>query len=267
MVASALAMAQIGLSREDIYQWNKDGIFHLEAKRLDESIYCFRMALSLAKSRVLHGEYTQSMNTRRSNAAKAISATSQPGVFWEAQRDDNSICMASMVRLAEDEAREILPDYLYLQPQPLFSQEPEPHIARVCVNCLFNLASAIHMKALSTGSEARSIQTERLAAVVQLYEHIYTLLLSQDIAATSANRGELHLLIAALNNLALLHNQLDRPDKAKACFETLLSSIMCIRAFGGSRFQTFDPFLLDGVFSNISKALGILTAPICAPGA
>lgn len=256
-------MTQTSLTREDIYGWNNVGIYHLQARRLDDSIHCFRMALSVAKSRVLHEENGQTTNTAVSNPSKTDTRTRN--AFEDTPIDGSSIVMASMVSFMEGRTDDLHHDYLHMQPQPLHSQDPETPIARVCVTCLFNLALAMHLKAMSLDSETQD--SERFAAVLQLYDNVYTLLLSMEMAATCSNKGDLHLLLAVLNNMALLHNQFGRSDKAKACFETLLSSLMFINAFDGSRCETLESSLLDGVLSNISKALGILTAPIYAPGA
>jgi hypothetical protein len=256
-------MTQTAFHQDDIYQWNEVGICHLEARRLDDSIHCFRMALSLARSAVFHSGNALQTNVATSTPSKAHTATAT--AVGETRRHYDCLGMGStVVGHAEDRTDDVLHDYLYMQPQPLrTTADPEPHLGSVCVTCLFNLSVAVHLKTASWSSEARDHQSERLAPVVQLYEHVYALLRS----GTCNTRGGLHVLIATLNNLAMVHNQCGRPDQAKASFETLLSSIMCITTSDGSRCHTFDSLLLDGVFSNVSKALGILTAPIYAPGA
>lgn len=256
-------MTHLAMTRDDIYQWNNDGIFHLETKRLDEAIYCFRMALSLAKAQVIHARQMLSMSTFM-NPSKPEKIARRPFVPRETSKEENS--MSSSLLLTEDRTGD-LPKFLYMQPRRLHPEVLYPQITSFCVTFLFNLTVAMHLKAVSIGSDAGSNQKERLATIVSLYEHIYTHLLTHGGAGTGFNSRDDDLLLAALNNMAVVQTQLEMHNTARRCFENLLSSIMCMKTSGVCRSQRSDPFLLEGIFRNIVDSLGLLTEPIYAPGA
>jgi tetratricopeptide (TPR) repeat protein len=262
-------MTQLAIPRDDIYEWSNLGIRHLEANRLDDSISCFRVALSLAKARVIQVA-PRPLGNRMTNPSSNDRGARQPVAFQETGIEENRVsCSRPLMSRTEDQTGESN-KFLYLHPRPLSPlgcQEPQPAIASICVTCLFNLAVAMHLKCLSVGTEAKSNPDERLTAVAQLYDHVYHVLLSHDTAADWNTSADLALILAALNNLAVLQSELDRHDQAKACFETLLANVMCMKLCGGYEALRSDPSLLPGVFSNIVRALNVLTEPICAPGA
>lgn len=109
---------------------------------------------------------------------------------------------------------------------PIFIPPTEDTMNRDCYNHyvklsfiqLYNLALANHLFALHAG---QVYERRRLEKALVLYEIVYTLQHTEnDIQPTALQ------VMAIVNNLGQIHTALQDLDKARECFENLLSTLM-----------------------------------------
>jgi tetratricopeptide (TPR) repeat protein len=119
------------------------------------------------------------------------------------------------------------------------------HCVKLSFIQLYNLALANHLLALD-GKQVPD--KKRLQTARGLYELAYTLQLTEmDIQPT------LLQVMVIVNNLGQVHTALDNHDKARECFENLLSTLLFYVDCGGNNDENHQDHReqLDGFLSNV----------------
>ena len=113
----------------------------------------------------------------------------------------------------------------YNRPIKITNFPPAPSIqddffTMVCSVTVFNLALACHLDAVTNTTICQEEKQSRMSQAMRLYESIFKL---QDGSLHQANA---FFLMACLNNLGNIHQDLGNTDRAMACFGQLLSILM-----------------------------------------
>jgi tetratricopeptide (TPR) repeat protein len=120
--------------------------------------------------------------------------------------------------------------------------------ALISTMIIFNLALAHHLLAATHDKKE-----QLLSKAAKLYEYGFKLQSAEDF------ESNVLFTLATVNNLGIIHQQLNASDQAKSCFEHLLSSMMYLIDCGEGH-----GFELDGFLRNVSD---MISQPSCAAAA
>jgi hypothetical protein len=118
---------------------------------------------------------------------------------------------------------------------------------------LYNLALVHHLKAVKESSSGRA-QTLLLTRAMSLYEHAHHILINQDVDVSLMHT------MAIASNLGHVHHMLGDEQKARLCFQHLLSTIIYIVDCGDA--VRIDAF--DGFFTNVMPLLSAASSAAAA---
>jgi hypothetical protein len=154
-------------------------------------------------------------------------------------------CMAQGQKLPCARSDDAKP-YLYKQPIRMpptleYSYKGRETIASILV---FNLALAYHLLFLEIGQTSRGYSSLRKAQM--LYEVAF------DFQKNEYFDSNYLFVLATVNNIALIHQQLNEQKLANKCFEQVLSILMFMIDGGGGRAINSDG-RLDGFYHNLSS--------------
>jgi hypothetical protein len=112
----------------------------------------------------------------------------------------------------------------------------EMPIQAYSISVMFNLAVAFHLKGLRHQLQSEQGYVATLDSARRLYDLCYEMMMQERI-----NPG-LEFVMAIANNLGHLQGALQAYDKARVCFEYLLSIQMLVLECNGGRCTSEDEF-------------------------
>jgi hypothetical protein len=125
----------------------------------------------------------------------------------------------------------------FVYPMPIeIPTEMEMPIQAYSIAVMFNLAIAFHLKGLRHHLQSEQDYIATLDSARRLYELCYEMMMHERI-----NPG-LEFVMAIANNLGHLQNVLQAYDKARVCFEHLLSIQMLVLESNGGGCTSEDEF-------------------------
>jgi tetratricopeptide (TPR) repeat protein len=206
-----------------VSRFNNEGVSLIESGLYDEAISTFSKGLTLVKQVLaLQGDDDQADEA----AADSMETSAEPA-------SDSPICYFHKMQepQATNECRdqeEVLSDEPFIFRAPLYIQSrvtdhasSTAYYVKSSFMILYNLALTHHLSALS-----RNDTQKRLQKALKLYELAYTIQMTEDIQLTVLQT------MAIVNNLGLIHTALEDEEKARQCFQHLLSSIMFLNDCG-----------------------------------
>jgi tetratricopeptide (TPR) repeat protein len=201
-------------------------------------------------SLIAAGEY----NTAIEELLFALKAYKQGVVMSEADKIPEPVetsldqCMAQSLAVSGHRKACLVDDndqYMYKQAIhiPLDIESTSQSSAMIPSLILFNSALAHHLSAMASGNR----QSPKLLRAAKLYELAFIL---QRDAQLDNN---VLFTLAALNNLGVVHHQLENKETATKCFQQVLSTIMLLVDCGEAEVcGHLDGFLHNVVFETCS---------------
>lgn len=227
---------------------NHEGISHLEAENYEAAANCFSRGLALVKQVLSSGQWDDESTAPISESSvdepacqfHKLQAQASPMLVVD-DDDDDKDTMACQDGFVFKEPIMVLPQS---SEQPGYS-----FFVKLSFIQLYNLALSHHLCALG-----RSKPERFLRKALALYELAYTIHVSEDVELTILQS------MAIVNNLGHLHQELNNLDKARQCFENLLTTLMFIRECG----EPDSHKMVDGFLTNVMPLILVQSKPAAA---
>jgi hypothetical protein len=228
----------------------------IKQRHYDEAIASLMDALKETKKTAIESKPEESDSTEASSQSKLGSCTTAASPCAEDhQYKYENLCKS------EGNSHLVCPSRPYVYQNPVFMHEREGDkacsISQFVFHIMFNLALAHHLKGLQGDEEDRS---KSLPVSKRLYE------LSFQMQAQEA-QSNLVLMAALLNNLSLVHKDLNNQRKEEQCQQLLLSALLLVVDLGGVGHvaATGSQSDLEGFMGNVVHLI-IAESPV-APAA
>jgi tetratricopeptide (TPR) repeat protein len=234
-----------------VSRFNNEGVSLIESGLYDEAIVEFSKGLTLVKKILaLQGDDQADEAAADSKMTSAEPASQSPAYHFHKMQEPKTTneCW---------DQEEVLSDEPFIFRAPLYIQSRVTdhtsftYYVESSFMLLYNLALTHHLSALSGDNTQKSL---RKALV--LYELAYTIQTTEDIQLTVLQT------MAIANNLGLIHSALKDEEKARQCFQHLLSSIMFLNNCG----DRDSVEQMDGFIANVMMYLILVgsSAPAAA---
>jgi tetratricopeptide (TPR) repeat protein len=253
---------------------NNMGVASFENNRLEEALDLFQAALTSSKQSIREEEANDSSSGRPSNTeqksglarmAIASTETRRPLPGYPPSCAGTNSCTSPFDKGEEDDIKSA---FLYLHPMKVSESLNLDNEVALNLNCsllcVFNLAVTSHCRAIQTTE--RDLALSRYKTAVKLYEFSYSLLTTIESDGVNA---DMLITLAIINNVGVIHNQMERSIQAHQCFERLLSLIIYLRGVANADMyiSSSTESLWEGFHSNIVRELNLLKQAISAPSA
>jgi hypothetical protein len=131
---------------------------------------------------------------------------------------------------------------------------------------VFNFAVTSHSRAIQTTTD-RDLALSRYKTAVKLYEFSNSLLAT--VEYNYVVNVEMLITLAIINNVGVIHHQMQQSIQAHQCFERLLSFMVYLRGVVPAELynSSCTERWWEGFLSNIVRELNILKQAISAPSA
>jgi tetratricopeptide (TPR) repeat protein len=253
---------------------NNMGVASFENNRLEEALDLFQAALTSSKQSIREEEANDSSSGRPSNTeqksglarmAIANTETRRPLPGYPPSCAGTNSCTSPFDKGEEDDIKSA---FLYLHPMKVSESLNLDNEVTLNLNCsllcVFNLAVTSHCRAIQTTE--RDLALSRYKTAVKLYEFSYSLLTTIESDGVNA---DMLITLAIINNVGVIHKQMERSIQAHQCFERLLSFMIYLRGVANADMyiSSSTESLWEGFHSNIVRELNLLKQAISAPSA
>jgi tetratricopeptide (TPR) repeat protein len=250
---------------------NNMGVVSFENNRLDEALDLFQAALTSSKQSIIENESSSGRpsNTEQQSGLARMTITSndtrRPLPGYPPSCAGTNSCTSPFDKGEEDDIKSA---FLYLHPMKVSESLNLDNEVALNLNssllCVFNLAVTSHCRAIQANE--RDLALSRYKTAVKLYEFSYSLLTT--IESDGVNVDVL-ITLAIINNVGVIHDQMERSIQAHQCFERLLSFMVYLRGVTHAEMyiSSCTESLWEAFHSNIVRELNILKQAISAPSA
>jgi len=217
---------------------NNKGIDCLRNTNYEEAISVFAKALR---------EVRQLLNLPPNSANVDDAITEEIGIQYASFIQISMLPDASSISLRHDKAPFIFKDPIFFnsQPGPMTMPPCYKLYASLSYIMLYNLALTHHIQAVEAENE---VSLTKLRKALWLYEAALSIQMKENISLTVMQT------MAIVNNIGHIHSVRKDTEKARDCFQRLLSAIMIVKDCIAEE-QQESMQQLDGFLANVSPLI------------